>query len=187
MNFKQWFNVFLVISEAWQGYDSKAYGVLNHNLKLQCKKFSRMRDIQYFPTQGWAGTAFCTRKRSETYVKKVMTSQIRTTLGVFNTEAAMSLSIGQLYLLYLTACDSLSRITVFPNTNLELLAHYLYCVHCGRVLRAIFSGNFIVHDLLLKHVYNSQRATYHNMRQKFMITKLDNKSYSISLTINNYQ
>ena len=26
-----------------------------------------MRDIQYFPTQGWAGTAFCTRKRSETY------------------------------------------------------------------------------------------------------------------------
>ena len=57
MNFKQWFNVFLVISEAWQGYDSKAYGVLNHNLKLQCKKFSRTRDIPNFPTQGWAGTA----------------------------------------------------------------------------------------------------------------------------------
>ena len=32
-NFKQWFNVFLIISEAWQGYDSKAYVVLNHNLK----------------------------------------------------------------------------------------------------------------------------------------------------------
>ena len=40
---------------------------LNHNLKLQCKKFSRTRDIRNFPTQGWAGTAFCTRKRSETY------------------------------------------------------------------------------------------------------------------------
>ena len=67
-NFKQWFNVFLVISEAWQGYDSKAYGVLNHNLKLQCKKFSRTRDIQNFPTQGWADTAFCTRNWSETYI-----------------------------------------------------------------------------------------------------------------------
>ena len=66
-NFKQWFNVFLIISEAWQGYDSKAYGVSNHNLKLQCKKFNRTRDIQNFPTQGWADTAFCTRKRSETY------------------------------------------------------------------------------------------------------------------------
>ena len=45
----------------------EAYGVLNHNLKLQCKKFSRTRDIPNFPTQGWAGTAFCMRKRSETY------------------------------------------------------------------------------------------------------------------------
>ena len=60
---------FSVISEAWQGYELKAYGVLNHNLKLQCKKFSRTRDIPNFPTQGWAGTAFCTRKRSETYLK----------------------------------------------------------------------------------------------------------------------
>ena len=34
----EWFNVFLVISEASQGYESKAYGVLNHNLKLQSKK-----------------------------------------------------------------------------------------------------------------------------------------------------
>ena len=67
-NFKQWFNVFLIISEAWQGYDSKAYGVSNHNLKLQCKKFNRTRDIRNFPTQGWGDTAFCTRKRSETYV-----------------------------------------------------------------------------------------------------------------------
>ena len=69
MNFKQWqwFNVFIVISQAWQGYESKAYGVLNHNLKLQCKKFSRTRDIPNFPTQGWADTAFCTRKRGETY------------------------------------------------------------------------------------------------------------------------
>ena len=66
-NFKQWFNVFLIISEAWQGYDSEAYGVLNHNLKLQCKKFNRTRDIQNFPTQGWADTAFCMRKRSKTY------------------------------------------------------------------------------------------------------------------------
>ena len=46
----------------------KAYVVLNHNLKLQCKKFSRTRDIPNFPTQGWAGTAFCTREQSETYV-----------------------------------------------------------------------------------------------------------------------
>ena len=114
-----------------------------------------------------------------------MTSQIRTTLGVFNTAAAMSLSIGHLYLLYLTACDSLSRITIFPNTNLELLAHYLYCVYCGWVLRAIFSGTFIVRELLLKHVYYSQHAPYDNIRHKFMITKLDNKSCSISFAINN--
>ena len=66
-NFKQWFNIFLIISEAWQGYESKAYGVSNHNLKLQSKKLSRTRDIPNFPTQGWVGTAFCTRKRSETY------------------------------------------------------------------------------------------------------------------------
>ena len=68
VNFKQWFNVFLIISAVWQGYDSKAYGVLNHNLKLQCKKFNRTRDIQNFPTQGWADTAFCMRKWSETYL-----------------------------------------------------------------------------------------------------------------------
>ena len=67
-NFKQWFNIFLIISEAWQGYESKAYGVSNHNLKLQSKKLSRTRDIPNFPTQGWADTAFCTRKRSETYI-----------------------------------------------------------------------------------------------------------------------
>ena len=67
-NFKQWFNVFLVISEAWQGYESKAYGILNHNLRLQCKKFSRTRDIWNFPTQGWADTTFCTRNWSETYM-----------------------------------------------------------------------------------------------------------------------
>ena len=67
-NFKQWFNVFLVISEAWQGYELKAYGVSTHYLKLQCKKLSRTRDISNFPTQGWAGTAFCMRKQSETYI-----------------------------------------------------------------------------------------------------------------------
>ena len=50
-NFKQWFNVFLVISEASQGYESKTYGVSNHHLQLQPKKFSRMWDIQNFPTQ----------------------------------------------------------------------------------------------------------------------------------------
>ena len=52
-NFKQWFNVFLVISEAWQGYELKAYGVSNHHPKLQPKKFSKTRDIPNFPTQGW--------------------------------------------------------------------------------------------------------------------------------------
>ena len=72
-NFKQWFNIFLIISEAWQGYESKAYGVSNHNLKLQSKKLSRTRDIPNFPTQGWADTAFCTRKRSETYISKQST------------------------------------------------------------------------------------------------------------------
>ena len=66
-NFKQWFNIFLIPSEAWQGYESKAYGVSNHNLKLQSRKLSRTRDNPNFPTQGWADTAFCTRKRSETY------------------------------------------------------------------------------------------------------------------------
>ena len=66
-NFKQWFNIFLIISEAWQGYESKAYGVSNHNLKLQSEKLSRTRDIPNFPTQGWADTAFYMRKRSETY------------------------------------------------------------------------------------------------------------------------
>ena len=66
-NFKQWFNIFLIISEAWQGYESKAYGVSNYNLKLQSKKLSRTRDIPNFPTQGWADTAFDTRNGSETY------------------------------------------------------------------------------------------------------------------------
>ena len=104
------------------------------------------------------------------YVKKVMTSQIRTALGVFNTTAAISLSIGHLYLLNLTASYSLPCITIFPNTNLELLAHYLYCMHCGWVLRVIFSGTFIVCELLLKHVYNSQHVKHHNIRQRYMIT-----------------
>ena len=67
-NFKQWFNVFLFISEVWQGYESKAYGVSNHNLNLQCKKLSRTRDIPNFPTQGWADTAFYTSNWSETYL-----------------------------------------------------------------------------------------------------------------------
>ena len=68
-NFKQWFNIFLIICEAWQGYESKAYGVSNHNLKLQSKKLSRTRDIPNFPIQGWADSAFCTRNWSETYEK----------------------------------------------------------------------------------------------------------------------
>ena len=66
-NFKQWFNIFLVISEAWQGYESKAYGVSNHNLKLQTKKFSRTIDIPNFPTQGWADTAFYMSNWNGTY------------------------------------------------------------------------------------------------------------------------
>ena len=66
-NFRQWFNVFLVISEAWQGYESKAYVVSNHHLKLQPKKFSRTRDIWHFPTQGWADTAFYTSNWNRTY------------------------------------------------------------------------------------------------------------------------
>ena len=65
-NFKQKFNVFLVIFEAWQGYELKAYGVSNCNLKLQSKKFSRTRDIHNFSTQGWTDTAFYMRNWSET-------------------------------------------------------------------------------------------------------------------------
>ena len=70
VNFKQWFNIFLIISEAWQGYQSKAYGVLNYNLKLQSTKFSRTRDIPNFPTQGWGDTAFYRSNWSETYVNE---------------------------------------------------------------------------------------------------------------------
>ena len=66
-NFKQWFNVLLVISEGWQGYESKAYVVLNHHSQLQPKKLSRMWDIPNFPTQGWADTAFCTINWNCTY------------------------------------------------------------------------------------------------------------------------
>ena len=69
-NFKQWFNVFLIISEAWQGYKSKAYGVSDHHQKLQSKKFSRMWDIPNFPTQGWVDTAFCTSSWNHTYVTR---------------------------------------------------------------------------------------------------------------------
>ena len=61
------FNIFLIISEAWQGYESKTYGVSNHHLNLQSKNFSRSRDIRNFPTQGLADTAFYTRNWSETY------------------------------------------------------------------------------------------------------------------------
>ena len=35
-----------------RAYESKAYGVLNHNLKLQSMKFSITRDIPSFPVQG---------------------------------------------------------------------------------------------------------------------------------------
>ena len=54
----------------------KAYGVSNHYLKLQCKKFNSTRDISNCPTQGWVGTAFCTRKRSETYLNSCLFSRI---------------------------------------------------------------------------------------------------------------
>ena len=67
-NFKQWFNVFLIISEAWQGYESKGYVVLNHYLKLQPEKFSRTWDISNFPTQGWVDTTFCTINWNCTYI-----------------------------------------------------------------------------------------------------------------------
>ena len=46
------FNAFLVISEASQGYESKALLVFNHHSQLQPKKLSRTRDIPNFPTQG---------------------------------------------------------------------------------------------------------------------------------------
>ena len=59
-NFKQWFNVFLAISEAWQGYELKAWVVLNHHPQLRPKKFIRTRDIPNFPTQGWVATTFYT-------------------------------------------------------------------------------------------------------------------------------
>ena len=68
VNFKQWFNVFLVISEASQGYESKAWVVFNHHPQLQPKKLSRTRDIPNFPTQGWVDTTFYKRNGSETYI-----------------------------------------------------------------------------------------------------------------------
>ena len=67
-NFKQWFNVFLIISEAWQVYESKAWVVLNLHLQLQPKKLSSTRDIPNFPTQGWADTTFCTISWNRTYL-----------------------------------------------------------------------------------------------------------------------
>ena len=69
VNFKQWFNVFLIISKEWQGYESKAYGV-STTFKLQSKNVSRSSDICNFPTQVWADTAFCTSNWSETYAYK---------------------------------------------------------------------------------------------------------------------
>ena len=57
-NFKQWFNVFLAIFEAWQGYELKAWVVSKHHSKWQPKKLSRTGDISNFPTQGWADTTF---------------------------------------------------------------------------------------------------------------------------------
>ena len=70
-NFKQWFNIFLVISEAWQGYELKGYVVFNHHLKLKPKKFSRTWDIPNFPSQGWVDTAFCTSNWNGTYVLQI--------------------------------------------------------------------------------------------------------------------
>ena len=67
-NFKQLFNAFLVISEAWQEYESKAEVVLNHHLQWQPKMFSRMWDIPNFPTQGWADTAFYASNWNGTYI-----------------------------------------------------------------------------------------------------------------------
>ena len=68
-NFKQWFNVFLDISKALQGYELKAS---NHHLKLQTKKFSRTRDILNFLAQGLADTAFYTSYWERTYIVTFM-------------------------------------------------------------------------------------------------------------------
>ena len=81
-NFKQWFNVFLVNSEAWQGYESKTWEVLNHHPQLQLKMFSRTWDFPKLPTQGWVDTAFCTIKWNRTYEfqKKMLAKDIEVDL-----------------------------------------------------------------------------------------------------------
>ena len=61
-----------LVSEAWQSYESKAYGVSNHHLKLESKKFSRTRDIPNFQTQGWLDTAFDGSNWIETYIKGLL-------------------------------------------------------------------------------------------------------------------
>ena len=73
-NFKQW--IFLVISDASQGYESKALVVFNHHPQLQPKKLSRTRDIPNFPTQGWADTAFYTRNWNLTYLFECISHNI---------------------------------------------------------------------------------------------------------------
>ena len=121
-NFKQWFNIFLIISEAWQGYELKAYGVLNHNLKLQSKKLSRTRDIPNFPTQGWADTAFCMRNWSETYA--IINFKINLISVIFNYFILYLLYTQPSYnLKYLQMTLQNPRHKVYvPNTDIFLSA-----------------------------------------------------------------
>ena len=130
MNFKQWFNVFLIIFEAWQGYDSKAYGVSNHHLKLQSKNVSRSRDIRNFPTQGWADTAFCTSNWSETYRERLMQISIGFCTYFIGICIALGLGVWELWINY---------NDVFKLTETESDTEAKKYMACMKLFTALFT------------------------------------------------
>ena len=143
MNFKQWLNVFLIISEAWQGYESKAYEVSNHHLKLQSKNVSRSRDIWNFPTQGWADTAFCMSNWSETYVLLRLRMQNRRTKWNFPLNFRTMRKLSELYSgIFQTQLSGwVSGLDHFRNfTNLKILNIKIvnYLLNCKRYLSYTF-------------------------------------------------
>ena len=118
----------------------RAYGVSNHNLKLQCKKFNRTRDIRNFPTQGWADTAFCTRKQSETYVLygKQCLEMKTFSKGAFPSQTAIYLVKKNIWH-YLTGLFHLHYLSYYTfhcgvyescARHLHVLIHQS-CCHCG--------------------------------------------------------
>ena len=72
-NFKQWFNVFLVISEASQGCELKAFEITFENYHPKSAVEPEIVISDYlcynlcFPTQDWADTVFYTSFWERTY------------------------------------------------------------------------------------------------------------------------